>query len=225
MDILNRHSTMTAAAAVLGGALCFSAPATAQVSRRATLLPRINAGTRVEIRTSEPIDERSVDGRVYRGVVDRDVLDTDGRLAIPRGSRAELIVRETPDNELVVDLDSVIVDGQRYSVATRGTTVGTSGSTLERGVGTLGANETTGKYVGGGALLGTVIGAIAGGGKGAAIGAAAGAAAGAGAQVITHGQSVRVPEESMLTFRLQRDLTLGVPDRGFDRDGHHYHTD
>jgi hypothetical protein len=62
--------------------------------------------------------------------------------------------------------------------------------------------------VGGGALLGTLIGAVAGGGAGAAAGAAIGAAGGAAAQVLTRGDEVRVPPESVLTFRLDSPLRL-----------------
>jgi hypothetical protein len=68
----------------------------------------------------------------------------------------------------------------------------------------LGANERTARNVGGGAALGAVIGAIAGGGSGAAVGAAIGAAGGAAAQVLTRGESVHVPAETLLTFRLER---------------------
>jgi hypothetical protein len=89
----------------------------------------------------------------------------------------------------------------------------------------IGANRRTGEFVGGGAVLGPIIGAIAGGGKGAAIGAAAGAAAGAGGQVITRGRTVRVPPESLLTFRIERGLTVGVPDNGYQRGRWHYHYD
>jgi hypothetical protein len=87
----------------------------------------------------------------------------------------------------------------------------------------VGKNTRTAEYVGGGALLGTIIGAIAGGGKGAAIGAAAGAGAGAGTQVLTRGKKVSVPAESLLTFRLERRLVMGVADNGVTRGGHHYH--
>jgi hypothetical protein len=62
--------------------------------------------------------------------------------------------------------------------------------------------------VGGGAALGTLIGAVAGGGSGAAIGAAVGAAGGAAVQVLTKGDEVRVPAESVLTFRLENPLQL-----------------
>jgi hypothetical protein len=43
------------------------------------------------------------------------------------------------------------------------------------------------------------------------------------AGVESHGQAVRVPLNTILTFRLEQPLEVGVPDRGFERDGWHYH--
>ncbi len=71
-----------------------------------------------------------------------------------------------------------------------------------------GAN--TAKKVGGGAAVGALIGAIAGGGKGAAIGAGVGAGAGTAVQVLTHGEQVSVPSETILNFKLQQPATLPV---------------
>jgi hypothetical protein len=191
-------------------------PALAQFNDRWQPVARLDRGTNISVRTTEPITSDAADGRVYTGIVDQDVMDSNGRLAIPRGSTVELVVRDDRDNEKSIDLDSVVVNGQRYAIDAANTPVGTSGSGI-------GANRRTGEYVGGGALLGTIIGAIAGGGKGAAIGAAAGAAAGAGAQIVTRGQTVNVPAESLLTFSLDRPLELGVEDTGYSRDGVHYH--
>jgi outer membrane lipoprotein SlyB len=72
----------------------------------------------------------------------------------------------------------------------------------------VGANQKTAIMVGGGAALGTLIGAMVGGGKGAAIGAAIGAGAGVGTEVLTKGKQVRVPAETLLSFRLDQDLRL-----------------
>ena len=72
----------------------------------------------------------------------------------------------------------------------------------------LGANKRTGKFVGGGALLGTVLGAIAGGSRGAAIGALAGGAAGAGGEVLTRGRALHIPPETILRFRLDYPVYL-----------------
>ena len=82
--------------------------------RITTLVP----GTVIPVRTNEAIDVRKGDYRVYMGTVDQDVRGDDGRLAIPRGSNVELIVRYARDNDLILDLDSVTANGQRYGVKT-----------------------------------------------------------------------------------------------------------
>jgi len=74
----------------------------------------------------------------------------------------------------------------------------------------IGKNKRTAEMVGGGAVLGTVIGAVAGGAKGAVLGAVLGGAAGGGAQVLTRGKEVKVPAESVLTFRLDQPVQLNV---------------
>ncbi len=126
----------------------------------------VPAGTNITVRTNESIDIRNAsDGRVYTGVVDQDVRDREGDVVIPRGADAELIGRNIARDEVALDLESVNVGGRRYIVTAADESY--SGSRKEG----IGKNQRTAKYVGGGALLGTIIGAIAGGGKGAAIGA------------------------------------------------------
>jgi hypothetical protein len=62
------------------------------------------------------------------------------------------------------------------------------------------------KRIGGGAVVGAVIGGIIGGPPGAAIGATIGAGGGTAAQVLTHGDRVRVPSETVLEFTLEQDV-------------------
>ena len=182
---------------------------------------RVPAGSEIVIRTNDTIDAKHPsDSRIYTGVVDRDVMDRSGRVVIPRGSNAELIARDVDERDIVVDLESVEVNGRRYVVDAQEQAITAQSGERKEGVG---ANERTGKYVGGGALIGSIIGAIAGGGKGAAIGAATGAGAGAVGQTVTRGGSVRLPSESLLTFRLDRPMRVGTADDGFSRDGRHYH--
>src|SRR5207253_1173025 len=168
----------------------------------------IPAGTQVSIRADEAIDSKTAySGQRYAADVSADVTDASGNVIIPRGSQAELIIRNAKDpnnpnatnQNLALDLDSVTVNGQRYVVSTKDVTSTGSG---------IGANKKTGEYVGGGALLGAIIGAVAGGGKGAAIGAGVGAAAGAGGVILTKGSQVKVPVETVLNFKLDQDLQL-----------------
>ena len=181
---------------------------------------RVPSGTEIVVRTNEVIDARHPsNSRIYSAVVDRDVTDRSGKVIIAKGANAELISRNSSDSEISVDLESVEVNGRRYSVDTAPETV--KGTDEKRdGIGT---NKRTGKYVGGGAVIGSIIGAIAGGGKGAAIGAATGAGAGAAGQTLTRGGRVQLPAESLLTFRLDRGLQVSSNHDGYEKDGAHYH--
>jgi hypothetical protein len=174
-------------------------PALTAVAQRSA----IPSGTEITVRTDEPIDadvQNAQTSHLYRGTVSKDVIGSDGRVLIPRGSPASLATIRDNDT-LSIDLRSVRVHGVRYTVDTSDV----QASDQKQGVG---KNARTGKYVGGGAAAGAIIGAIAGGGKGAAIGALAGGAAGAGAQTLTRGKKLSVPAESNLTFRLEHGLRM-----------------
>lgn len=182
----------------------------------------VPAGTQIKIRTDHQIEARDQsDGRVYGGTVAEDVMGPDGKLLIPRGAVAELVVANVGPRDMRLDLDSITIRDHRYMVA-----ASTYNRARHEGIG---ENKHTGEFVGGGALLGTIVGAIAGGGKGAAIGMLAGAGAGAGAEHLTRGNFINIPAESIITFRLQQPLRLGrgewAHDRGYTRNGVHYHND
>jgi hypothetical protein len=127
----------------------------------------------------------------------------------------ELMVRHLASDDYVLDLEAVLVNGRRLAVDSEESVVF---DTDDR----FGANSRTGRYVGGGALVGAIIGAITGGGKGAAIGGGVGAAAGAGTQAVTRGRQIIVPAESVVTFRLDQPLRVTAADRGITRNGSLY---
>jgi len=102
-------------------------------------------------------------------------------------------------SELRLVLTGIVLNGSTYSISTGDYTV--QGSS--RG-------KQTAERAGIGAALGGIIGAIAGGGKGAAIGAGVGAGAGTATQVLTHGQQVHVPSETVLNFTLQQPVKLPI---------------
>lgn len=166
----------------------------------------IPAGAQVSVRTEETIDSsRAVEGQTYPAEVTRDVLDADGAVVVPRGSNAQIVIRSASGggrfrgrSDLVLDLGSVSVDGREYRLETS--------EIVRTGKEGVGANRRTAKFAGSGAAIGAIIGAIAGHGKGAAIGAASGAGAGLVGQVVTKGAAIRVPVESVLTFRLEAPL-------------------
>jgi len=168
------------------------------------------AGTEVPVRSEETIDSsKAVEGQTYAAEITDDVRDSNGDVVIPRGSNAQIVIRSASKggrfrgaSDLVLDLRSITVEGQEYLVSTS--------DIQEKGKSGIGVNQRTGEYTGGGAALGAIIGAIAGGGKGAAIGAGAGAGAGALTQVLTKGASIRVPAETILTFKLDKPVKIAT---------------
>src|SRR5579864_1799767 len=71
----------------------------------------IDVGTTITVRTNERINASNSDGRVFSGAVEQDVIDRGGDVAIPRGSNVELLIRNTSSNQVVLDLESVSVNG------------------------------------------------------------------------------------------------------------------
>jgi hypothetical protein len=145
-------------------------------------LTRVEPGTMISVRTTEMIDAARTDYRVYNATVEENVRGGNGRVAIPRGSTVELMVRTAPDNDLTLDVESVIVNGQRYAVKTDQNRIDSGAP---------------------GGLVGAIVGAIRGG--------------------EVRGRTVRVPRDSVMSFRIERPLDMDVADLGVSRDGHHYH--
>jgi hypothetical protein len=180
-------------------------PATPAATARTYELP---SGTEISVRTNETIDSKTAaEGQTFDVQVTRDARDANGDVVIPRGSEARLAIKSASKggrfrgaSDLVLDLQSVNIHGRPYRID--------AADISEKGKSGLGANKRTATYTGGGAALGAIIGAIAGGGKGAAIGAGAGAGAGALTQVLTKGGSIKVPAETVLTFRLDSPLKV-----------------
>lgn len=166
------------------------------------------AGSEVSVRTNEAIDSgTAAEGQSFDAQVTRDAKDANGDVVIPRGSRARIVIKSASKggrfrgaSDLVLDLQSVSIEGRRYSID--------AGDIDQKGKAGVGANKRTAEFAGGGAAFGAIIGAIAGGGKGAAIGAGGGAGAGALTQILTKGGSIKVPAESVLTFKLDRPLRV-----------------
>ena len=180
-------------------------PPQSVVSTKTYQLP---AGTEISVRAEETIDSsKGSEGQTYAAEVTKDVLDADGAIVIPEGSNAKIVIKSasqggrfTNASDLVLDLRAVSVEGQEYLIGTS--------DVQKRGNEGVGTNKRTAIFTGTGAAIGAIVGAIAGGGKGAAIGAASGAGAGVLTQVLTKGSAIRVPAETILTFKLDRALRV-----------------
>ena len=180
-------------------------PTQAEIHTKTYVVPD---GTKVAVRTEDTIDSaKAAEGQTFAAEIADDVLDAEGNVVIPRGSNAQIVIRSASKggkirgaSDLVLDLQSISVEGQEYMVSTV--------DLQQKGRQGVGANKRTAEMTGGGAALGAIIGAIAGGGKGAAIGAGAGAGGGVLTQVLTKGGSIKVPSETVLTFQLDKPVKI-----------------
>src|SRR6202140_784973 len=193
------------------------APATALAPVAANSLAPTAPGDEVTIPAGQSLLVRMIDGvdssknhvgdvfhasletdlTVGNSVVARKGTDVYGRLA-----EAKEAGHMAGSAELQLELTRIVIDGRDYPVVS-------SDYTLQG----KGRGKNTAEKVGGGAALGAIIGAIAGGGKGGALGAGVGAGAGGAVQVLTRGQQVKVPSETLLEFRLQQQVTVAPTQR------------
>jgi hypothetical protein len=101
--------------------------------------------------------------------------------------------------ELRLELTQIVVNGITYVLST------SEYEEVAEGRGT-----ETAERVGTGAGVGALIGLIAGGGKGAAIGAGIGAGAAGTVQVLTKGEKLYIPAETLLGFTLSEPLSIAA---------------
>ena len=164
----------------------------------------IPAGTRISVRTIKAIDSSDslVRDRFQASLEESPTLE--GNVIVAKDALVYGRLTESKESgtfagraQLRLELTGILVNGKLVSVVT-------------------GDYEATGKSRGastakrtfGGAALGAIIGAVADGGQGAAIGAGVGAGAGAGSEIITGGEQVKVPSETVLDFTLLQDVSI-----------------
>jgi hypothetical protein len=164
----------------------------------------IASGTALPIRLADLLDSNTTQtGQVIHGTLTGDII-ADNMVAIPRGTPVVGRVIQAKDaahfsgsSLLSIELTQIELPGHPLSVVT------TAFSQQGKGRG-----KNTALKTGGGAALGAIIGGLAGGGRGAAIGAASGGGLGAGVNGVTRGEQVKIPAETLITFKLQSPVSV-----------------
>jgi hypothetical protein len=84
----------------------------------------IPAGTELAVRTDEGINSNNgFEGRTFTGTIQRDIVDTNGNVVVPRGSPAQLVIRQVQqggtlnNGYFVLDLEAVPVNGRWHHLA------------------------------------------------------------------------------------------------------------
>lgn len=179
-------------------------PAAAAVQGTAVIVP---TGTQIQVRMIDTVDSQTDKvGDKFQASLDQP-LELNGQLLAARDStvygrlvESSQAGRVAGRSELRLELTGINIGGHIVPI-----------STSDYDIAGKSRGKQTAERTGIGAGLGAVIGAIAGGGKGAAIGAGIGGGAGAASQVITHGQDVHIPSETLLSFTLAQPMTVQLP--------------
>jgi hypothetical protein len=166
----------------------------------------VPAGTRILIRTIDPIDTtKQKTGYRFTATLETN-LQAEDKVVAPRGTtvygrlaNASSAGRMSGSSDLTLEMTDIVINGTAYPLLT---------STYE--IKGKGEGGKTAKKVVGGAGLGALIGGLAGGGKGAGIGALAGAGAGTAVAASKKGEQLQIPSESLLEFRLEQPVALPV---------------
>ncbi len=164
----------------------------------------IPAGTRIRIQLAQTISTQgNQTGDPFSGTVASPIV-VNGQTIVRAGAQANGTVTDVKrlgrfvgQAILAVRLDTVRAGGRTYPVQT---------STVERFE--KGKGKRTAIITGGGAGLGALIGGLAGGGKGALIGGLLGGGGGAAGSAFTGNRDLVLPAESILTFRLENNVTV-----------------
>lgn len=176
-----------------------SASTTTGVSPRSGIV--LAEGTPLPVRPTRRLSSRlNFSGDRFEAVLDEDLLDSGGRVILPRGtivtgylSNVRPGGRVSGRAEMTLALDSVEIGSQRHPIETEPILVKAQGS-----------KARDARKIGIAAAIGAAIGAIAGGKKGAAVGATIGGGAGTARVITTRGRAAEIEKEQLLTFSLSR---------------------
>lgn len=150
----------------------------------------VPAGQVISLRTLEGIAaEQAMPDRSFSALIVRDVLDANGKVLIPTGSQARLIVIAAPDGRLSLGLHSARVFGNTY--------------TLVPADAPLSANTASRTAPGAGELdLGMPLGVLVDGKVGH------GTEPLERGRLVVEGAAVQVPDNTLLLYRLLRPAVI-----------------
>jgi hypothetical protein len=178
-----------------------AAPAPAPAPDPGLTLPR---GTRLQVRLNQTLNVKHVaSGDHFTGTLAEPVVQGNV-VAAPAGSPAtgEVLVahhrgRFKGRSVMALTLTKLEVNGTEYRIDTSDI------SRTKKGKG-----RRSAAFIGGGAGMGMLIGGVATGGVGLLVGGLAGGGAGALGAAFTGNSDLSIPAETVVSFRLQNELTL-----------------
>jgi hypothetical protein len=164
----------------------------------------VDAGTQLVVSVDQDVSTKTNSTGDHFAAFLAAPVTVDGVVALPKGAKVDGTVvnaaqagRVKGGAALSVTLDSITVNGNKYSISTS-----TYAQTSK------GRGQRTAVGAGGGAAAGAIIGGLAGGGKGAAIGLLAGGGAGTAGAAYTGNRDLTIPAETRVRLRLRKPLSI-----------------
>jgi hypothetical protein len=162
------------------------------------------AGTILRVRLYNTIDtSRTRNGDSFTASLSAPIT-VDEKTVLPKGTVVRGTVRHAASSgrlkgraSVTLTLDRMEWNGADVSIDTNRVTL-TSADHKKRNL----------AWIGGSSAAGALIGGLLGGGKGALLGAGAGGGAGLATAAATGKRQVRIPAESLLTFRLTQPVVI-----------------
>jgi hypothetical protein len=162
------------------------------------------AGTVLRVRLYHAIDTRQArHGDSFIASLSSPVT-VDDKTVVPKGTVVRGSVRQASQSgrlrghaSVTLTLDRMEWNGVELPIDTNNVTWNSDGH-----------KKRNLAWIGGGSAAGALIGGLLGGGKGAVMGAGAGGGAGVASAAATGKKQVRIPAESVLTFRLEQPVVI-----------------
>jgi len=162
------------------------------------------AGTKLTVTLDQDISTKTNSSGDSFATSLAEPVTVDGKQALAAGTKAHGTITQAQAAGhlkggaiLALTLDSITVNGTKYSIET--TQFEEAGK---------GRGKRTAVGGGGAAAFGAIVGALAGGGKGAAIGALAGGGAGTAGAAYTGKRDISLPAETRLHFKLSKPVSI-----------------
>lgn len=180
-------------------------PSAATVSAPMPANVTIPAGTTLAVRIDQTISVKtSRPGDRFSGELVDPVLAGDNSVLVPKGAQVggEVIASHRRGHFkgrslLELRLTSLTLDGTQYPLTTRDLARSKKGK-----------GRRSASLIGGGSGLGMLVGGVATGGVGLVVGGLVGGGAGTAAAGLTGNRDIKIPAESVVSFRLADDLVV-----------------
>jgi len=180
--------------------ICISLPAVVRAEQ-----VTVPTGTQITVCLEEGIETKNKPGQIFAAVLESNLVQ-DGILVAPHGTKAYVKLLKAKRGSRLIGKSNMTV--KLHGIRINGNIVHVNSDNFEIVGKGRGANTATKAGVGAG--VGSVAGSLLGGKKGRLVGAGIGAVVGGATNLLSRGETVELPMETLLEFTLSESFTADV---------------